>query len=182
MNEEWKDIPGYEGLYQVSNLGRVKSLARQYQTGAHNVTISLPEVILKTKVRRTGYSLVTLNKDGVPKDAYVHRLVAQNFLANDDNLPYVNHKDGNPRNNHVENLEWCTPQYNTRYNDAHIRGGKNRRVPIIQKTFDGKIVRKWDSAAEAGEKYGKSGARNINNCLRFSNRETAYGFIWEYAK
>ena len=180
MNEEWKDIPGYEGRYQVSNLGRVKSIARVCNVGQHSAAYHLPEKIMRPKVRKSGYSLVALNKDGVAKDAYIHRLVAQSFIPNEGGLPYINHKDENPRNNRVDNLEWCTPKYNANYNGANIRGGLKRRVAIVQKTLDGEFIKEWSSAKEAGELYGRSGSKNINNALRFPNRVTAYGYIWEY--
>ena len=182
MNEEWKDIPGYEGRYQVSNLGRVKSLAREYITGQHSHTIHLSEKIMRPKVRESGYSLVSLNKDGIVKDAYIHRLVAQSFIPNEDDLHYVNHKDENPRNNRVDNLEWCTQKYNVNYNGANIRGGLNRRVAIVQKTLDGEFVKEWDSALTACKEFGRKRATNISNALVSQGKKTAYGYKWEYKR
>ena len=107
--EIWKDIDGYEGLYQVSNLGRVKSLH-------HN-----KEKILKGSYNSKGYYFVKLCKNGISKSIFVHRLVAQEFIPNPDNLPIVNHKDENPRNNNVDNLEWCTQKYNANYGTVRER-------------------------------------------------------------
>ena len=180
MNEEWKDIPGYEGRYQVSNLGRVKSLARVCNVGQHSAAYHLPEKIMRPKVRKSGYSLVSLNKDGVAKDEYIHRLVAQSFIPNEGGLPYINHKDENPRNNRVDNLEWCTPKYNANYNGANIRGGLNRRVAIVQKTLDGEFVREWDSALTACKEFGRKKATNIFNALVSHGKKTAYGYKWYY--
>lgn len=103
-NEIWNDIKGYEGLYQVSNLGRVKSLARQGTKG----------VILKPVIAK-GYIHYPLTKDKKTKWYYAHRLVAEQFIPNPDKLPEVNHKDECKANNQIENLEWCTKSYNSNY-------------------------------------------------------------------
>lgn len=100
-NETFLSIPGYEGLYEVSNLGNVKSLRRG--------------IILKPGKRNGGYKIVNLRKDNKDHWLAVHRLVAIAFIPNPLNLPFVNHKDENPCNNCVENLEWCTSQYNNTY-------------------------------------------------------------------
>lgn len=104
MEEVWKDIVGFEGKYQVSNLGRVKSFA-----------LGFPK-ILKGKVQKNGYLLYNLS---VSKNNIVykkgHRLVAEYFIPNPDNKPYVNHIDGDKTNNHIDNLEWCTPAENNRH-------------------------------------------------------------------
>ena len=137
--EEWKDIKGYEGLYQISNKGNVKSLG-------NNKTRK--EKILSPR-KHSGYFFVTLCKKGEkPKNFDIHRLVAEHFLLNPDNLPVVNHKDENKLNNNVENLEWCTFAYNTIYS---INEGKPRKIicvetneifdsseDVIRKMFDGK--------------------------------------------
>lgn len=140
MKEIFKDIPGYEGLYQVSNLGNVKSL--RYNK-------SNRQVILKPKLTKTGYCRVGLHFRGVSKDFYIHRLVAEAFLPNPDNLPVVNHKDENKLNNNVENLEWCTYYYNNKYGTRVEKVTKKIECvetgeifmgykDIIDKMFDGK--------------------------------------------
>lgn len=106
MDEVWKDIEGYEGLYQVSNLGRVRSL--NYN---HTGEIKL----LKQDISHNGYKRAMLYKDGKMKRYLVHRLVAMTFISNPDDLPIVNHKDENKTNNNVNNLEWCTYKYNNNY-------------------------------------------------------------------
>ena len=113
LTEEWRDIEGYEGLYQVSNLGRVKSLARvvMRSDGKPN---TVNEKILKDGITK-GYCAVVLCKDRKKKMYKVHRLVAMAFLSNPHNLPEVNHKDENKKNNRVDNLEWCTSLYNNNY-------------------------------------------------------------------
>ena len=104
--EEWKDIKGYEGIYQISNKGRVKSLNYK-RTGK--------EKILKLSSDTNGYKKITLFKNSKRKTYSIHKLVAEAFLPNPDNLPVVNHKDENKLNNNVENLEWCTQEYNVKY-------------------------------------------------------------------
>lgn len=126
-NEIWKDIIGFEGLYQVSNLGRVRSLDR---TTSHNCFIK--GKILKTRIHKD-YVVIQLSEHNKCTSKQVHRLVAETFLENPNNLPQVNHKDENPLNNVVENLEWCDAKYNNNYGNH------------IQKTIDTKVAKGyWD--------------------------------------
>ena len=113
MKEEWKDIKGYENLYQVSSLGRVKSL--RDNKGNYR------EKILKPCPNKIGYNYINLCKDGKIKKCLVHRLVAQSFIENLNNYTQVNHKDENKQNNYADNLEWCTPKYNSNYGTRNIR-------------------------------------------------------------
>ena len=119
MQEIWKDIDGFGGCYQVSNLGRVKSLDRNVKGNKSNY-IRIGK-ILSPKTHRNGYLCVVLCKDRIGKMYYIHRLVAQAFIPNPDRLPQVNHKDENKTNNNVENLEWCSAEYNTNYGTANDR-------------------------------------------------------------
>lgn len=100
--ERWKNIPNYNGEYKVSNYGRIKSLKREPR-------------FIKVCNHPKGYNFVTLWKDNIQNGYLVHRLVALCFIKNPLNLPEVNHKDTNKKNNHVDNLEWCTGQYNVRH-------------------------------------------------------------------
>lgn len=113
MNEMWKDVPGYEGLYQVSNLGRVKSLPRMVHV--RNGNAMRPERIIRGGTFSNDYKFVCLRKDGVNQNHSIHRLVARAFLLNPENLPEVNHIDGNKQNNRVENLEWCDRKRNLQH-------------------------------------------------------------------
>ena len=112
MEEIWKDIKGYEGYYQVSNLGRVKSLARYIfiirNRGRQTYNQIVKEKILKTHKSSNGYLLVFFKKNNKSKPFFVHRLVATAFIPNIENKPQVNHKDGNKQNNYLDNLEWAT--------------------------------------------------------------------------
>ena len=120
-NEEWKDIEGYDGLYQISNYGRVKSL--HYSK----------EKILKQTLTKTNYYQIRLSKNGITKQHYVHRLVAKMFVYNNDidNKTIINHKDENPMNNHYTNLEWCTQEYNINYGtrtQRQVETMKNKEI------------------------------------------------------
>lgn len=137
MQEVWKDIDwvkGYEGLYQVSNLGRVKSLARYDSNGRF-----LKERIKKLVPIQTGYLTTLFCVDGVLKNMFVHRLVATAFIPNSENLPEVNHKDENKQNNCVENLEWCDRKYNLAYGNKRLKEAKTKGFPVycieLDKTF-----------------------------------------------
>lgn len=116
MTEIWKDIKDYEGLYQVSNYGRVRSLDR-----CDNMGRFMDGHILSIGDNGNGYKHVGLSKNGLQKTEYVHRLVAKSFIPNPNNLPQVNHKDENPNNNCVDNLEWCTNKYNNNYGNHKVR-------------------------------------------------------------
>ena len=114
IEEIWRPVVGYEGLYEVSNIGRVRSLDRFYYR------LHKGKVLSPTK-DRYGYLTVTLNCNGKSKTIKIHRLVAQAFLPNPDNLPQVNHKDEDKTNNNVDNLEWCTAKYNVNFGTRQER-------------------------------------------------------------
>lgn len=126
-NEVWKNIVGYEGVYEISNLGRIKSLpkikGRYMQKHSH---------LLSPKIHRDGYLCVTLQLDKIKKHIQLQRLVALNFISNQKNLPQVNHKDGNKHNNFVDNLEWCTCKENI--NHAWDTG-LNKHRPSTRRKF-----------------------------------------------
>ena len=128
MKEIWKDIKDFEGRYQVSNFGRVKRLAYSYvDTWGVGRYRFRDEHIISQQLRGNGYYTVSLQLGDKRKMEYVHRLVARAFLPNPNNLPYINHKDINPKNNCVDNLEWCTPTYNTTYADSRKKSVETRR-------------------------------------------------------
>ncbi len=137
----WKDVKNYEGLYQVSDDGRVKSLAREVK-GAYNSIHKLKEKELKPWVA-SGYLRATLRKDGIETFASVHRLVAQAFIPNSNSYDVVNHKDGNKMNNNVSNLEWCTASDNmyhafkTGLNQPHSKLEYEEVVDIVTRKFTG---------------------------------------------
>ena len=163
----WKEVCGYEGLYAVSSDGEVVSLPREVYNG-HGKFRTKPKR-LKQGYRAGKYKTVHLSKDGTTEQFSVHRLVAIAFLENPDNLPEVNHKDENPSNNRVGNLEWCSHQYNIDYS-------KSKRVAQYEKS--GLKIAEYKSIAYAARVSGISRTA-INNCLTgWSN--TAGNYIWRY--
>ena len=174
MKEIWKDIPEYEGLYQVSNYGRVRRILFV------NNIVTKPKIkILSLCVDKKGYLRVCLNKNGKRKNMQVHRIVALAFISNPDNLPEVNHKDENPKNNCVENLEWCTHLYNMNY--GNIRQ-KIRNKIILKKVnqydLDGNFIKTWDSVLEIKKILNISKQCISYCCLGKTN--SAGGYRWEY--
>lgn len=164
MEEIWKDKKDYEGHYQVSNCGRVKSI----KFGK--------EIILKQHIRG-GYYSVVLSKNGILKIFKVHRLVAQAFIPNPNNLTEVNHKDENKLNNNVDNMEWCDRTYNNTYGTRIEKCSKKLSKPVLQYTLEGEFVKEWESTAECGRNGFKQGA--VAACCR-GERKTHHKFIWKY--
>ena len=164
--EIWKDIAGYEGHYQVSDKGRIKSVKFR------------KERILKPRRDTRGYLRVNLCKNGEIKQYMVHRLVAKVFISNLDNLPMINHKDENPSNNRVENLEWCSAKYNNNYGTHIQRISEKLSKPVLQFTKSGEFVKKWKSATDVELNLGYSQSNISKCCLEKYN--SANGFIWKY--
>ena len=123
----WKDIKDYEGLYQVSDEGLVRSLDRYIVWKTNFKRFQKGRVLKSECCKSTGYLYVNLNKNNKAKHCTVHRLVAQAFIPNPDNLPHVNHKDEDRTNNRADNLEWITNEDNLKYSNAWKKGAKNRR-------------------------------------------------------
>lgn len=168
ITEEWKPIAGYEGLYEVSNLGRVRSLKRNNTLGK----------TLKPLTDRDGYYQITLSKNNVRVTKKVHRLVAIAFIENPNNYPVINHKDENKQNNCVENLEWCTVKYNTNYNGMAHRRMIHRRKPLV--AIKGEEILKFESVFDASQKLGVSHS-NISNCLHGKKgHKTLKGYTFEF--
>lgn len=120
MTEIFKPVKGYAGIYEISNMGRVKSLSRVVERKDGNTRVTENRIILPFTTK-AGYSQIVLCKDGVKKKHYIHRLVANAFLPNLSYLPIINHKNENKKDNRVSNLEWCTAYYNTRYGKLQER-------------------------------------------------------------
>lgn len=172
--EEWKDIQGYEGKYQVSNYGRVKSLAR-YRKNNGNSQSFQGERILKQSVNNKGYCVVELCRDAKRKRHTVHRLVASAFISNDENKEQVNHKDENKQNNHVDNLEWCTCKENINHGSHNEKMAKTKGTPVIANDETGTEI-EFYSLAEAERQTGVSQG-NISRCLN-GERGQAGGMYW----
>ena len=158
MEEIWKDIVGYEGLYAVSNWGRVKSL----YDGSHKI---FREKILSPGKDGGGYLQIMLYKCGKPKRHYVHRLVLMTFspVENMDELQ-VNHINECKTDNRLQNLEWCTALYNTNFGTHNARVAEKKSIPIAQLNLEGKLVKVWESSMEAKRGGYNQGA--INSCCK----------------
>ena len=185
--EIWKDIPNYEGLYQVSSLGRVKSVKRivPYKNGK---VIHRKERLLSLSDSYGQYYTVGLIKEGNHKTWNVHRLVAMAFIPNPNNLPCINHKDENKYNNLVDNLEWCSYSYNTKYNNV-MRTRLNTRnnnqshgyeKKVYQYDLQGNLVKVWDSVKSINRELGYKPTNISSCCLNKQYRKTAYGYKWSY--
>lgn len=167
-NEIWKDIEGYEG-YQVSNMGRVKSL---------NYNHTGKEKIKKQLKLPNGYLQVNLWKNRKRKQFLVHRLVACAFIPNPLNLPQVNHRNERKTENFVENLEWCDRKYNCNYGTRNQRVVEKNSKPVIQYDQDGNFIREWPSTQEIERSLGYSHT-GISFCCCGKYKQ-AYGYIWRY--
>ena len=172
--EEWKIIEGYPN-YQVSSEGRVKSLER-IDRNNHPVK----EKILNSSKDGGGYLMVGLWKDGIRKTQKIHRLVGKAFLPNPDNLPQVNHIDEDKTNNRVENLEYCTAEYNLNYGTHNERVAKSKSIPILQFSKTGEFIRRWESGTQVKRELGFNQS-NISMCCK-GKLKLAYGFLWKFEK
>lgn len=181
MQEIWKDIPNYEGLYQVSNLGRVKVLDRYVNSGIkNNNKVKRKSRILKQH-NKQGYFEVTLIANNKRKYYKVHRLVAQAFIPNPNNYQQVNHKDENKLNNCVDNLEWCDAKYNCNYglrNDKIHKNTRSTHIRINQYDLSGNFIRTYNSYNEASRIIGKSPVTIRRYCSNITHDKN---YIWRDA-
>ena len=183
MQEEWRDIKGFEGYYQVSNLGRVRSVDRVIiNTGnkGENKRSHYKGKILRQAHRNKGYLGVILTKNSKQHSFSVHRLVAQAFIPNIKNLPQINHKDENKENNSVDNLEWCDCKYNINYGSwrqkqSYSHKGKYSKK-VVQLDKSGHLIKMFNSITEAEK---ETGIRHISAVAR-GQRKYAGGYIWKF--
>lgn len=174
LGEVWKNIKNYEDEYEVSNLGRVRN--------------KKTKKILKLQKSKRGYMSIKLCKNGKITRYYVHRLVYEAFIGEIPNGMQVNHKDENPQNNVLPNIDTLmTPKENLNYGTHNERMAKTQSKSVIQKSLDGKIIKKWSSTKEIQRKLGYT---NVSKACRggfyqkgkWINYTQAYGYIWEYEK
>lgn len=181
MEEIWKDIKGFEGCYQISNYGRVKSLCRRRRKN---------DKILKALLSSRDYLQINLHKNGEMFKYLIHRLVAEAFIPNPNNYPVVNHKDENKQNNCITNLEWCNTEYNNNYGTRIDKVSQNNSFAkiILQYSKENNFIKEWGNTRIAiignnffGKDFNKfyTIKRAIQNCC-IGERESAYGFKWKY--
>ncbi len=179
MEEIFKPVKGYEGFYLVSNLGNIKSNDRE-RLGAGGSIRKCKGKILKANPNQSGHLLVNLyDSDGRSKKVLVHRLVAEAFIENPQNLPCINHKDENKFNNCVDNLEWCTVAYNNKYSHLEeniYKGTGNYPIKVIQYSLSGEELNKYNSFMDAERATGVDHG-GISACCR-GKQKTAGGFRW----
>lgn len=173
-NEIWKTIDGFDN-YQISNLGRVKSLRRNRVIGLNKFVQE--EKILKQHIIN-GYSYVYLSKESKIKGFRVHRLVAKAFIDNPNNYPCINHKNEIKTDNNVENLEYCTNKYNNNYGNFKNKIAKTRYKIINQYDLQGNFIKKWNSIKQASEELNIIES-SISKCLK-GIRNKAGNYIWRY--
>lgn len=190
-SEIWKDIEGYEGIYQVSTCGRVRRILNNEWRGK---PLSHPYRYLSIIDRGNGYCCVNLSKNNHSKSFLIHRLVAMSFIKNPLNLPMINHKDENPKNNNVANLEWCDGKYNSNY------GTRNKKLSlkmtchpkfsfsVKQYDLNNNLIKTYRSIGEASRQTGiaKALIRSVayhtplthNNGKTFYYMNQAGGYKW----
>lgn len=185
MMEEWKDIEGYEGLYQVSDLGNVRSLN-------YNKTRKIK--VLKPRNGGKGYKVVYLTKNGQQQNYYIHKLVGKAFLPNPENKPCIDHINTDKTDNRKTNLRWVTYQENSN-NPISKEKHKNKvpkpmlgvfgekhpnSIPILQLGFNGVLIKEWSCASEVQRELGYKKSY-IGSCCK-GKHNSAYGFKWQYKK
>lgn len=176
MNEIWKPLTLYNG-YEVSNMGRVRSIDREY-IDKKGIKQTFKGRILTPIKQKNGYLNVLISQGGKFYKVSVHRLVAMAFIPNIKNKPQVNHKDEDKTNNRADNLEWCTSKENINYGDSLDKRIKAQRVAIIQFDLDGNFIKEWQGVALAARTL-KISESQISGCLS-GIYKSAQGFRWLY--
>lgn len=167
MKEKWKKIKNYDEYY-VSNLGNVKSLKNNQ------------EKILKCSLSSSGYLQVVLCKNGITKNHFIHRLVANEFIKNKNNYGEINHKDENKLNNNANNLEWCDRKYNMNYGKTKEKISNAKKVKVAKLDNNNKIIEIYDSVKEASIINNVSATNIVGCCKKRKYYNTCKGFKWEY--
>ncbi len=190
MQEIWKDIPNYVGMYKVSNLGNVKSIGRYVDW--RNTKKFFRTRILRAGSDKSGYSIVVLCKSGMMKAFKIHRLVAILFIQNINNKLEVNHINGIKTDNNINNLEWCTHSENLKH--AHRIGlkkatwggvfGKDNPLsrPVYQYDINGMFIKKYDSTMCVQRELNISNGNISSVCLGRKGFNSAGGYVWKYFK
>lgn len=190
--EIWKDIKGFEGLYQISNQGRLRSLDRPVKQRSNSIQVKKGKLIIQSKNHK-GYPLANVSKGNKRYSRATHRLVAEAFIPNPENKPQINHIDGNKENNSVSNLDWVTASENIRHainnglmiiNKENLakatkKANKVNQKKVNQYDLNGELINTFNSMVEAEEKTSAK-AKGISEVVR-GKQVTAGGYIWRYA-
>lgn len=181
MTEEWRPLKEFDGSYEVSSFGRVRSLDRMIADGRPGVALKrlLRGRIMATTPNNHGYLCVYICKDGKKYCKRVHRLVAEAFIPNPENLPQINHKDENKKNNKVDNLEWCTAEYNMNYGTLPKKLSKRKSKRCMAIYPDGAAI-VFNSVKEAAEAFHTSFGNICAACR--GERKYSHGLRWVYLK
>lgn len=171
MKEVWKDISEFEGLYQVSNLGRVRN-----RDG----------LVKQTKTNNRGYIQICLHKQGKSYYKLMHRVVAEAFIPNPNELPQINHKDEDKNNNTIQNLEWCTNMYNRHFGTSIQRMAQHHNYSEVAKASskpvlqlkDGMVIKQYESVMAASREVGISDSAIRQVC--YGRNKNSAGFQWQY--
>lgn len=176
--EEWRDIVNYEGVYQVSDWGNVKSLDRYIET-SNSVRFYKSRPTYQT-IKENGYHIVALYNKGKKETFYVHKLVAEAFIPNPNNYTVADHIDGNNQNNYAWNLRWCTQKQNNNFEiyRSHQKNNHLKSKTTYQYTLEGVLVKVWPSTKEVERSLGFNNA-NISRCC-LGKQATYKGYIWSY--
>ena len=178
--EIWKDIKGYEGRYQVSNKGLVKSLTH-VTIREDGKKLPIKGRILKPMSNFNGYLQVSLcDSSGKVKRFYVHRLVCEAFHENPKNKPCVNHIDEDKTNNIASNLEWCTYEENNNHGTHNARAAKTKSKPVGQYTPKSELIKVWQSAVEVQRQLGFD--NTFISKVALGKQKTAYGYVWKFVE
>ena len=175
--EIWKDIKGFEEIYQVSNLGRIKSLER-FRKGKNGSLVTVKERILKPWINSTGYYLIELHKQSIKKKYYVHRLVWSAFNGQIPKNMQVNHINEIKTDNRLSNLNLMTAKENMNWGTRNERSAKKLSKSVLQFTLDDILVKEYPSLTQLYRETGFNSS-NISRCCN-GKRKTAYNYIWKY--
>lgn len=182
-NEKWLPALGYEKYVEISSYGRVRTISRNTMRKDGRI-LTLKSKILKSFINNSGYKVATIYLYDLVYKSYkketIHRLVAKTFIPNPYNLPQVNHKDENKLNNSVENLEWCTAQYNLCYGRHIEKSAKAQMKKVYKFSLDGILLNEYKSLTEASIVSGIKATNISAVCLRKKSYHTAGGYIWRY--
>lgn len=195
--EEWRRIKGYESLYAISNLGRIKGFGSKsvytVYWGRRKKQIINADIILAQKKHNRGYKTICLSKNKNKKYTTIHRLVAEAFITNPENKRTVNHKNGVKWDNRVDNLEWATDTENGNHSFKELgrKGSKtylgkfgkehNKSKPLIQFNLDGNFIKEWENAQQVYRELGFHAASISASCIGRNGHNQFGGFLWKFA-